>query len=111
MQDGLVGRLGLAISLGMRHGREASLAAQVVEVARELASVTLLAIAKDYGTRDAEPGNYATPYEFTHLSSGYRCDSLGFDLFGEVVHRHKKVLALDYGFVEKVEDVHPSRGK
>jgi len=51
MKDGFIGRLSLAISLGMRHGREASLAAQVVEVVHELASVKLTTIVEDYGAR------------------------------------------------------------
>ena len=92
MQDELIGRLSLAISLGVHHGREASLAAQAVEVVRELASVKLSAIVEDHGARDAEPGDYVAPYEFTHFSDGYGCDSLGFDPFGKVVYRHKRYL-------------------
>jgi len=92
VQDGLIGCLGLTISLGMHHGREAGLAAQVVAIVRELASVKLLAIVEDYDARDAESGNYVAPY-------------------GEVVHRHKKVLTLACGFGKRAEDVYPLRGK
>jgi len=84
MADVFIGRLGLAISLGMCHDREAGLASQVLDVVRELASVKLPTIVKNYGTRDVKLGDDFAPYELRHLSGGYGCNGLGFDPFSEV---------------------------
>ena len=46
-----------------------------------------------------------------HLSGGYGYDSLDFDPLGEVVHSHKKVLALACSLGKRAEDVHSLCGE
>ena len=106
MKDGFIGRLGLTIGMGMCHGSETSLAAQVIEVVRELAGVKLPSVVKTYGVRDAKEGDGVPPNELSYLRGGYGCYSLGLDPFGEVIHRHKEVLALPRSLGKRVEDVH-----
>ena len=111
MEDGFVGRLGLAVSLRMRHARETGLATQIIEVVRELASVKLPIIVENYGTRDAKLGDDVAPYKFIHLSGGYGFDSLGFDPLGEIVDYHKKVLVLACSLAKRAKDVHAPRSE
>ena len=47
VEDRFIGRLRLAIGLGMCHSSEASLATQVTEVVRELAGVKLPTVIKN----------------------------------------------------------------
>jgi len=61
--------------------------------------------------RDAKSGDYVAPYEFMHLGGSYGCDNLGFDPFGEVVHRHKKVPALACGFRPRMSIPHMANGR
>ena len=93
MEDRLISRLGLAVGLRMSHSSEPYLAAQVVEIVRELTSVELPAIIKNNGARNTEAGDNVSPNKPSYFSSGYRGYGFGLYPFGEVVDRNKKALA------------------
>ena len=111
MEDRFVGRLRLAIGLSVSHSNESSLVAQTAEIVCESTGVELPAVIKDDGPRDAEASDDVFPNEPSHFSSGYRSYGLSLYPFGEVVHRHKKILTLPRSLGERAEDIHSPCGK
>ena len=107
MDDGFIGRLDLAVSLGICHCSEASLAAQVTEVVCELAGIKLSTVVKIYGMRDAKAGDDVPLNE----SGGYGCHSLDLDPLGKVIQHHEEVIALSSSLLKRSEDVHSPCGK
>ena len=97
MEDGFVGYLGLSISLGMRHSREASLTAQATEIISKLTGIELSAVVEDHCAGDAESGDNISPDKLSHFCSGNRGDGLNLDPLGEVVCSHKEIFALVRG--------------
>jgi len=95
VEDRFIGRISLAVGLGMCHSIEASLASQVTEVVRELAGVKLPTVVKNYGTR-CKAGDDVPLNELSHLSGGYGHYTLTLDPLGEVIHCHEEVLALSH---------------
>ena len=87
------------------------MAAQVAEVIHEPTSIKLSAIVENHGSRDAESGNDVPLDKPAHLCCGNGRDGLIFDLLGEVVHDHKKVLALACSSREGAKNVHAPGGK
>ena len=61
--------------------------------------------------RNAEAGDDVSPNELSYFSDGYEGYGLGFNSFGEVVHCHKKVLALPRSLMKRTEDIHSPCGE
>jgi len=89
-KDRLIGRLSLAVGLSVCHSSETSLVAQVTEIVCEFTGVKLPTVFKHYGVKNAKAGDNVSPNELLYFSGRYG----DLDPFGEVVHRHEKLLAL-----------------
>jgi len=106
MEDGFVGYLCLAVGLGVGNGAELSLAPQDAEVVSELSGIELSAIIENNGARNAEETDDVPPYETSYFGCSYGGDGFGLYPLGEVIDRHKEILALSCCFRKRSKDVH-----
>ena len=111
MEDIFISCLGLAVGLGVWHGSEARLAAQVTEVVHEFTSVELSTVIKNYGTRDAEAGDDVPPNELSYFGGGDGGVGFGLYQLGEVVYRYKEILSLPRSLGKRAENIHSPCGE
>jgi len=92
IEDRLVGRLGLAVGLGVSNGSEPSLVAQVAGTVNEPIGVKLYVVIKDNGTRDAEASDDVPPNKPPYFNGGYGGYGLGLYPLTEVIHCYKEII-------------------